>query len=72
MYSRLIDFLNKNDILSPSQFGFRKNSSTYMAAAEIVNYIAKGFDSNEITIGVFLDLSKAFDTVSPWYFTSET
>ena len=63
MYSKIIAFLDKNETLSPSQFGFRKNSSTYMAAAEIVNYTAKGFNDNEITVGVFLDLSKAFDTV---------
>lgn len=35
-----------------------------MATTEIVHYIAEGFTHNEITIGVFVDLSKAFDTVN--------
>ena len=60
----MITFLDKNDILSHRQFGFRKNLSTYMAALDIVNYITKGFDNKEGTIGIFLDLSKALDTVN--------
>ena len=63
MYDRLLNFLNKHKILSSNQFGFRKNVSTYMATADIVKYITDGFNSKEISIGVFLDLSKAFDTV---------
>ena len=34
-----------------------------MAALDICNYIINGFDNNEHTLGIFLDLSKAFDTV---------
>lgn len=34
-----------------------------MAALDISNFISKGFDNNEYTLGIFLDLSKAFDTV---------
>ena len=44
------------------QFGFRKNHSTALSLINLVNKIAESIDRNEVTIGVFLDLSKAFDT----------
>ena len=52
MYDRLLSFLNKNDILSSNQFGFRKNLSTYMAVTNIVKYITHGFNNKEISIGI--------------------
>ena len=33
-----------------------------MAALDLVNYVNNGFDKSEYTLGIFLDLSKAFDT----------
>lgn len=63
IYNRTINFLNKHNIISDRQFGFRQKYSTYMAALDISNFISKGFDNNEYTLGIFLDLSKAFDTV---------
>ena len=45
------------------QFGFRKNHSTVLSLIYLVNKIATSIDQSEITAGVFLDLSKAFDTL---------
>ena len=39
MYTRLFDFVAKNEILSPHQYGFRPNRSTYMAIE--MTFIAK-------------------------------
>lgn len=39
-----------------------------MAAADIVKYITNGFNNKEISIVVFLDLSKTFDTVNHYIF----
>ena len=56
-------FLNKYDILSPSQYGFRSNMSTTEALLELVEEITNYLEKNEYAIGVFIDLKKAFDTV---------
>ena len=63
MYKRVLNFLNKHKILTDSQYGFRKKCSTYFAILEPVSKICKAVDDSEYTMAVFLDLSKAFDTV---------
>ena len=46
------------------QFGFRKEHSTAQAMAEIADNLRKSINNNMYTCGVFLDFSKAFDTVN--------
>ena len=54
----------KYNILSNSQFGFRKGCSTDMAVSMLINKISKTTDNKERVIGLFLDFAKAFDTVN--------
>ena len=61
--SRLLSYLHLNNILCSNQFGFRKNHSTYMALIELYDKISLAIDKNEYSIGIFIDLSKAFDTL---------
>ena len=64
IYQRLFNFLNTNNALFSSQYGFRKNHSTINAVTELVSHVIKAMNRKENTISVFLDLSKAFDTVN--------
>ena len=59
-----MSFLDGNNILCNEQFGFRKNRSTYMAGLDVIDFITSGFNNKELTLGIFVDLSKAFDTVN--------
>ena len=59
LFNQIHDFFNKNNLYYCSQYGFREKHSTELAAAEVI----KKMDSNEIPINVYLDLSKAFDTL---------
>ena len=61
--SRLIEFVERFEILHHYQFGFRKKHSTSLALVHLTNKIASAIDRKELTAGVFLDLSKAFDTL---------
>ncbi|KAI5725716.1 hypothetical protein M8J77_019265 [Diaphorina citri] len=61
--SRLVKFLEENDILNKTQFGFRKGVSTNDAIIELVEGIYAALDAGEKAAAVFMDLSKSFDTV---------
>ena len=63
VYTRTLIFLNKCNILSDSQFGFRKKHTTTHAILTFIDKVAHAIDDAFHTIGVFLDFSKAFDTI---------
>ena len=63
IYARLINYVEHNNILTDYQYGFRSNLSTHMAGFDIYDKISAAMDSSMYSIGVFLDLSKAFDTL---------
>ena len=65
IYQRTIAFLEKHDILFSSQYGFRKKHSCSDATMELVSEILKNNENGIYTACVFLDLSKAFDTLDP-------
>eukprot|EP00116_Pleurobrachia_bachei_P004138 sb/3464400/ len=61
--ARLVSFLDKNDILSPDQFGFRTGCSTTKALNSGIHHVVSSIDKGQHTVGLFLDLQKAFDTI---------
>ena len=63
MYNRVYNYLNDNNLLFHKQFGFRKSHSTDHALIELINSTYDSFNQNKYTLGVFIDLSKAFNTV---------
>ena len=63
MYNRLYKYLTDQKILHPQQFGFRKGHSTEHAIAQLVDQIYESFENGNYTVGIFINLSKAFDTV---------
>ena len=62
--NRIIDFVNKHDMLYKFQFGFRKNHSTSVALSILVDIIISTIDKRRYFMGLFLDFGKAFDTVN--------
>ena len=64
IYNCLINFLNKYSILSCNQYGFRKNHSTAYALIQLYDKLSDAIDKGNVTLGLFIDLSKAFDTVN--------
>ena len=65
MYNRLVEFVEMNEIFYLRQFGFRKSHSTSHALIiiHLLNKLSSVIDERETTVGIFLDLSKAFDTI---------
>ena len=63
LYKRLFDFINTNRLLYKYQFGFQEGKSTCMALITLIDKISAALDNGEIVVGLFLDFSKAFDTV---------
>ena len=64
VHSQVCSYLEENQILTPKQFGFRPKLSIEIALAHFTDNILGNMDKGLITGAVFLDLSKAFDTVN--------
>ena len=62
--TRLTSFLDINNLISNSQFGFRKKHSTLHPLVHFLNYVAEALDKKQHCIAIFCDLRKAFDTVN--------
>ena len=63
MYNRVVNYLNINKILVDNQYGFRKDHSTYMPLPKMINDITNERENKNYSLVVFIDLSKAFDTL---------
>ena len=64
MYKRTYNFLTSTNQLYAGQYGFRKQHSCENAICELVSEVIKNQEQKRPTVGIFLDLSKAFDTLS--------
>ena len=62
-YNRLENFVLSNETLTNCQYGFRSKHSTFMALLDMYNKVSESIDLGNFTIGIFIDLSKAFDTI---------
>ena len=63
MHDQIYEHFSNLKLFYPSQYGFRKNHSTEFAALELVERIINEMDNNNVPINIFMDLSKAFDTL---------
>ena len=62
-YDQLYDFFDSNDLFYKSQYGFRKGHSTEHALLELYDRVLRNVDKQHDPFAIFLDLSKAFDTI---------
>ena len=58
-----MNYVENNNILPDFQFGYRKNHNTSQAVLTFAEEIEKALDNKQSAIAIFMDLSKAFDTV---------
>ena len=63
VYHQLYNFFDKYEILTPFQYGFRKNKSTTQAVLNQLEYIYNNLDQNKTVISIFMDFTKAFDCI---------
>ena len=64
IYQQLTCYLVSNNILYEHQYGFQAKKSTLHPVVHLLNYIAEAKNDKKISIGVFCDLAKCFDTIS--------
>ena len=60
---QLSDYFLTNNLLCPQQYGFKKNSSTELAALELLDRVLDQMDKHKIPTNFYIDLSKAFDSL---------
>ena len=64
VHNQLVKYLEENKILSSRQFGYRRGHSIELATLLLTDEIGRKIDDGQMVGSVFIDLSKAFDTLS--------
>ena len=64
LHAQLKDYLEKRNLLAGQQHGFRTNHSTLSMCTRFVDDTMLGLDESDITMAVFLDIRKAFDSIN--------
>jgi hypothetical protein len=62
--NQIMQHLTKHNIISPTQFAFRPNSNTTLALQAVINHIHAQKNKHQPILGIYIDLSKAYDTIS--------
>ena len=63
MKKHLVQFIERNNVLSVNQFGFQKGKGTLEALTKFSTYLHQNLDSSKYIVSIFVDFSKAFDVV---------
>ena len=63
VFNQVYAYFDRNELLYTSQYGFRKLHSTELASLELVDRVRLDMDSGKMSLSIFLDISKAFDTL---------
>ena len=64
VYARVYSFLETNGILYESKYGFRNKQSCEQAITELLSHILQAKEMDHLSAFIFLDLSKAFNTLN--------
>ena len=64
IHCQLMQYFTMHDLFFPSQYGFRSSHSTELASVEFIDRILSFMDKNLTPFSVYMDLSKAFDTIN--------
>ena len=64
VHNKMTQFFNKNNSLCDKQNGFRPKHSTINSIVDLTNDIFSDINNGMVTLSVFIDLKKAFDTVN--------
>ena len=60
----MLVFINKNNIIIPEQFSFRKKHSCIHAILRVTELMRKTIETKNMGLALFIDLREAFDTVN--------
>lgn len=64
VYNQLYSYFSENDLFYDGQYGFRNNHSTELASIDFIDRILQYLDNKQKPIAIYMDLSKAFDTLN--------
>jgi hypothetical protein len=63
LHDQISQYIESHDLLPNFQYGYRKSHNTSQAILDFTDSITKALKEKLVSIAVFMDLSKAFDTV---------
>lgn len=63
IYDQIFEYFTDNGLFASNQYGFRRAHSTELAASEILDRVINSLDVGKLSVAIYLDLSKAFDTL---------